>query len=90
MSEYHESSSVHDDMDAKDAKGKLIEFVDLTNEGSTQVVGKVHIVRDEDSKIVMNDAKNIKIHSTPPKWKAPAHAPKRGEPKWNKVDNPGY
>ena len=38
----------------------------------------------------MDNAKNhIKIHSTPPKWKAPAHAPLRGEPKWNNVDNPG-
>ena len=40
------------------------------------------MVRDEDSKIVMDDAKkHIKIHSTPPKWKAPAHAPKIGDPK---------
>lgn len=77
-------------MDVKDTKGKLIWFVDLTNEGSTQVVGKVHMVRDEDSKIVTEDAKkHIKIHSTPPEWKAPAQAPKRGEPKWNNIDNPG-
>ena len=48
------------------------------------------MVRDGDSKIVMNnEKKHIKIHSTPPQWKAPAHALKRGEPKWNNVDNPG-
>ena len=90
VSESDKSNSAHDDVDAKDTKGKSIGFVDLTNEGSTQVVGKVHMVRDEDSKIVMDDAKkHIKIHSTPPEWKAPAHAPLRGEPKWNNVDNPG-
>ena len=57
MSESDESNSVHDDMDVKDTKGKSIGFVDLTNEGSTQVVEKVHMVRDEDSKTVMDDAK---------------------------------
>ena len=38
----------------------------------------------------MDDArKHIKIHGTPPEWKAPDHAPKREKPKWNTVDNPG-
>ena len=35
VSESDESNYVHDDMDAKDTKGKSIGFVDLTNEGST-------------------------------------------------------
>ena len=52
--ESDESNSVHYDMDGKDTKRKSIGFVDLTNEGSTQVVGKVHMIRVEDSKKVMD------------------------------------
>ena len=78
------------EVDDKDTKGRSIRCINLTVEGSTKVVGKVHMLQDEDSQIVMEDAKkHIKIHSTPPKWKVPDIAPKRGDPKWNKVDNPG-
>ena len=78
------------EVDDKDKKGRSIGFVDLTAEGSTKVVGKVHMLQHAENEVLFENAKrNVKIPGAPPDWKVPAVAPKRGEPKWSSVDNPG-
>ena len=52
-----ESNDKFVEVDDKDKKGRSIGFVDLTAEGSTKVVGKVHMLHDADNEIVLEGAK---------------------------------
>jgi len=47
------------EVDDKDKKGRSIGFVDLTAEGSTKVVGKVHMLQHAENEVLFENAKKM-------------------------------
>ena len=72
-------------------------FVDLTSQGSTDVIGRMAMSADgsggDTTKVTINDAeteiKHINIYKPPPEWRPKDAEASRGEPPFSEVDNPG-
>lgn len=96
---YADSVQVED----KDLRGMLKGFVKLTATGSTDAIGHLKVIGEGGAEsVVTNDSthalggmrfgsgkKEIKISRPPADWNAPKVEDKRGEPKFEDVDNPG-